>query len=260
MNDSSISGLGGAPALGPTSASRISALTDKLGRIQSGLETERHSRLDAVEHRLRTLDTRVSALNDDAKFEPLRGALARFADAMAEERAARGATSAAASAGVAQCEERLSRLVATEAAQRTEAERFLDASLADKTGHLAVEVAEAARGRERAAERNTHASRVEIPQLYEALGEQVSRREDTEMRLIRKLSEDIARVHAALASEKQAREETEEALVKMMEEVFGRLQGELEQEKAARKETEATLVRLLEDTCVKVSAAPQSVI
>jgi predicted trehalose synthase len=80
------------------------------------------------------------------------------------------------------------------------------------------------------------------------------------MRLIRKLSEDIARVHAALASEKQAREETEEALVKMMEEVFGRLQGELEQEKAARKETEATLVRLLEDTCVKVSAAPQSVI
>jgi hypothetical protein len=177
MNDSSISGLGGAPALGPTSASRISALTDKLGRIQSGLETERHSRLDAVEHRLRTLDTRVSALNDDAKFEPLRGALARFADAMAEERAARGATSAAASAGVAQCEERLSRLVATEAAQRTEAERFLDASLADKTGHLAVEVAEAARGRERAAERNTHASRVEIPQLYEALGEQVSRRE-----------------------------------------------------------------------------------
>jgi hypothetical protein len=231
---------------------RIHQLAAKLSGLQSHLEDEKVSRIEAIEARLRHMDDRITALlqSQDKRMLAVRDAVSQCEHALEEEKRAREVLSDAKAREIAAADQRLQAELESTVKTRRDMESRMMAVLDDKIRTLMVEHQHSNHVFVGVNERIADTTRVR-----DAIAQERRIREEQENGLIVALSNELTALLEQVEVERRERERAEDALVRALQDVAGRVQNGISLEKKDREETEETLLALLEDTCTKLNEA-----
>jgi hypothetical protein len=236
---------------------RIQRLSDRLSSLQTGLESEKQSRLDVLNSKLRSIDEKLTTNSEASakKFHSMKEMLTKLTKTMEDERRMRDKIFEDKDSELRELDLNIQSIIETESQHRVEDEMKIIRTFEEKFSSMRDEIIRESKSRVENEVNLKKYLELDIPKLFEGLKEEALAREAMESRILRRAMEEIARLGEAIAAEKRHREESEESMIRMLEEVVVKMQGDLANERREREESEETLLRLLEDTCVKLNSA-----
>lgn len=97
-------------------------------------------------------------------------------------------------------------------------------------------------------------SQADLPKLYDSIKLEAGERENNDLGLMKRLTDEIGRLNVAQSQEKKSREEIEQTIFEMIKDVVNRVKNEIDSERRDRETTEDQLLSLLEETCTKLNS------
>ena len=245
------------PSGGVAYYERIQRLSDRLSNLQNGLESEKQSRLDVLNVKLRSIDEKLTTNSDHSskKFHSMKETLNKMQKSLEDERRLRDKVFEDKDTELRELDLHIQSVIETESQHRVEDEMKIIKTFEDKFASLKDEIIRESKSRIENEVNLKKYLELDIPKMFEALKEESLAREAMESRILRRAMEEIARLGEAIAAEKRHREESEESMIRMLEEVVVKMQTDLASERREREDSEETLLKLLEETCVKLNSA-----
>ena len=236
---------------------RIQRLSDRLSNLQTGLESEKQSRLDVLNVKLRSVDEKLTTNSDLSakKFHSMKEILTKIQKNIEDERRLRDKVFEDKDTELRELDLHIQSLIETESQHRVEDELKIIKTFEEKFAAMKDDVIRESKSRVENEVNLKKYLELDIPKMFEALKEEALAREAMESRILRRAMEEIARLGEAVAAERRYREEAEESMIRMLEEVVVKMQTDMATERKEREESEETLLRLLEETCVKLNSA-----
>mmetsp|Transcript_3570 Transcript_3570/g.10413 ORF Transcript_3570/g.10413 Transcript_3570/m.10413 type:complete len:281 (+) Transcript_3570:190-1032(+) len=228
---------------------RVKTITQKLSRLQQGLEVDKNKSRTAFEMRLKELEGKIASVSgeQDQRLEEADQQIEHLMEALGQERLARELL-----------DERKTKeaelLTKTVSLQLEELKSVFNIAQAEQAAVIA-------KLKQDLQDERQQRSEVEA-KFGVKLGEQVSKLTD-EMESVKKqnseLMDRVEQLHAQgkeqereLEKHRAARNDLEEHVVDMLEDLVSKLRTEIVAERNDREAMEETLLKLIEETCSRV--------
>lgn len=221
---------------------RVKTITQKLSKLQQGLEVDKSRSRNAFETRIRDLETKINSVSSeqDQRLEEADQQIEHLMEALGQERLARELL-----------DERKTKegelLSRTVGIQLEELKVGLTAAQNAHNGIL--EKVEKQIEQERVIRlQNEERFGIQLTQQVTKLAEEVQLMRQQNMHL----NERVLRLDTTIAEERKARSDLEEHFVNLLEDLCNKLRNEIVAERTDREAMEETLLKLIEETCARV--------
>lgn len=241
----------------PTRA-RIQQIAAKLSGLQTSIEDEKHARIEAIEHRLRNMDQRVTQVlgAHEKRLLALRDGVLQCEQTLEEEKRFREELSESKAADIASADGRLQNELEQEIKSRKDGEQRLVNVLEEKLRNTLLELGYKEHGQQQQhGYRNGIHQQWDVTRPREALIQERANREDAENRIYGAIERDLQSLYDEIDQECRERDYSQEGLIKSLQEAASRIRVIIDTEKRAREESEEAILALLEETCVKINTA-----
>lgn len=238
------------------SYARISQIKDRLNSIQTSLDSDRFTRTEEFEKKLKSLEDSVWTTQEQTsrKFASIKEVLGRLTHSQEEERQAHDGFVDEISNDFVAMEDAATELLRHASASRREFEGKVGRLIEERIISAAQDVNREAKLSSESCEQLSAMIDQQIPPLESRIKSLANERAELAKQAQELIADETARLKEVAEGEGANREESENALLSLMREVTERIRTDLGKEKNEREAAEETLLSLLEDTCSKIKA------
>jgi hypothetical protein len=235
---------------------RIAKITERLNSIQTSLDSDRYSRTEDFDRKLKDLEETMWTTQEQTsrKFTGIKEALSRLTQSQEDERQAHDALVEDLSRDFVAMEETSAELLSRAAVSRREFEAKVSRAIEERSLSIAQEVSREVKSTTESSDQLNLAIDQELPTLESHFKQLQSDRTAYTKQVEELIADETTRLREEVSREEDAREESENALLSLMREVTERIRSELVKERSEREAAEETLLSLLEETCTKIKA------
>ncbi|CAG9332312.1 unnamed protein product [Blepharisma stoltei] len=235
---------------------RIFQISSCLSTIQTGIDSERGTRVDQLERKCKELELNLAEFEEQnsKKFTAHKAQLDSISDSLSQLKETREDFFDSKSKELLDQEQVLTNLLQQSSIDKRDSDLKFQKIFDDRLNSLKSDLSRESQARSDSIKSVKSFLEEKINKIEEMMTSEKIEIEKTSEELSEKINENIQKTQEALEVERKAREETEEAMLFMLQDLIAKIKSEIEQERNERESSEETLLGLLEETCTKLNS------
>lgn len=235
---------------------RIFQISNKLAGIQTGIDSDRGTKLDQLERKCQALEEHLweSQEQINKKFSQHKSQLDMLNENLNTLKESREFYFDSKFKELSDLESALNGLISKSDQDKTDSDSKYQKLFDDRLNMLKLDLARESQARGEAKSMIKAYFDEKIKGFESILSSERIEIEKSAEIIEVKLTENVSKTQDLIEIERKAREETEEAMLVMLQDLIARIKSEIEQERAERETSEETLLGLLEETCAKLNS------